>query len=50
MGPVINERQFDRIQGYIQAGQTEGAKLLIGGVDVTLLRDLSKACLCSQQF
>jgi len=25
MGPVINERQFDRIQGYIQAGQTEGA-------------------------
>jgi len=31
MGPVINERQFDRIQGYIQAGQTEGAKLLIGG-------------------
>jgi len=30
MGPVINERQFDRIQGYIQAGQTEGAKL-IGG-------------------
>jgi len=48
-GPVINERQFDRIQGYIQAGQTEGAKLL-GSGDVTLLRDLSKACLCSQQF
>ncbi|MDF5722280.1 MAG: aldehyde dehydrogenase family protein [Rhizonema sp. PD37] len=31
MGPVINERQFDRIQGYIQTGQTEGAKMVIGG-------------------
>lgn len=31
MGPVINDRQFDRIQGYIQAGQNEGATLLIGG-------------------
>ncbi|MDZ4877099.1 MAG: Betaine aldehyde dehydrogenase [Chroococcidiopsis cubana SAG 39.79] len=31
MGPVINEKQFDRIQGYIQAGQTDGAKMLIGG-------------------
>jgi len=31
MGPVINEQQFDRIQGYIQAGQTEGAKMVIGG-------------------
>lgn len=31
MGPIINERQFDRIQGYINAGQNEGAKLLIGG-------------------
>jgi len=31
MGPVINERQFQRIQGYIQAGKDEGANLLIGG-------------------
>lgn len=31
MGPVINQRQFDRIQGYIEAGQNEGAKLLLGG-------------------
>ncbi|MFH7028822.1 MAG: aldehyde dehydrogenase family protein [Heteroscytonema crispum UTEX LB 1556] len=31
MGPVINQRQFDRIQGYIEAGQKEGAKLLMGG-------------------
>lgn len=31
MGPVINQKQFDRIQGYIESGQAEGAKLLIGG-------------------
>jgi aldehyde dehydrogenase (NAD+)/betaine-aldehyde dehydrogenase len=31
MGPVINERQFDRIQNYIRVGESEGAKLLIGG-------------------
>ncbi len=31
MGPVINERQFERIQGYIQTGENEGAKLLLGG-------------------
>ena len=31
MGPVINERQFHRIQSYIKTGQSEGAKLLIGG-------------------
>jgi aldehyde dehydrogenase (NAD+)/betaine-aldehyde dehydrogenase len=31
MGTVINERQFDRIQAYIQAGKDEGANLLIGG-------------------
>jgi aldehyde dehydrogenase (NAD+)/betaine-aldehyde dehydrogenase len=35
MGPVINERQFDRIQDYIQAGQREGAKLLIGGSGIS---------------
>lgn len=31
MGPVINEIQFERIQNYIQLGEKEGAKLLIGG-------------------
>jgi acyl-CoA reductase-like NAD-dependent aldehyde dehydrogenase len=31
MGPVINERQFYRIQSYIKTGESEGAKLLIGG-------------------
>ncbi|HCO03335.1 MAG TPA: aldehyde dehydrogenase [Actinobacteria bacterium] len=31
MGPVIDRRQLDTIQRYIQAGQDEGAKLLTGG-------------------
>jgi len=49
MGPVINERQFDRIQGYIQAGQT-GAKLLIGGSGRYPVEGFEQGCLCSQQF
>ncbi|AKG23024.1 aldehyde dehydrogenase family protein [Calothrix sp. 336/3] len=32
MGPVINQRQFERVQSYIQAGIDEGAKLITGGV------------------
>jgi len=31
MGPVVSEVQFDKIQGLIQAGIDEGAKLLTGG-------------------
>ena len=31
MGPVIDRRQFDTIQRYVQIGQDEGAKLLTGG-------------------
>jgi len=31
MGPVIDRRQLDTIQRYIQVGQDEGAKLLTGG-------------------
>ena len=30
-GPVINQRQFERIQAFIAAGMGEGAKLIAGG-------------------
>ncbi len=31
IGPVVSEAQFEKIQGYIQKGIEEGAKLEIGG-------------------
>ncbi|MFE7156966.1 aldehyde dehydrogenase family protein [Streptomyces sp. NPDC057636] len=31
VGPVVSQKQFDRVQGYIRLGQEEGAKLLAGG-------------------
>ncbi|XP_071510493.1 aldehyde dehydrogenase, mitochondrial-like [Diadema antillarum] len=30
-GPQVDQEQFDKIMGYIQSGQSEGAKLLSGG-------------------
>lgn len=30
-GPQVDKTQFDKILGYIEAGQSEGAKLLCGG-------------------
>ena len=30
-GPQVSQEQFDRVMGYIAAGQKEGAKLLTGG-------------------
>ena len=30
-GPQVSQEQFDRVMGYITAGQKEGAKLLTGG-------------------
>jgi aldehyde dehydrogenase (NAD+) len=32
MGPVVNRRQFDRVQSLIQRGIDEGARLITGGV------------------
>lgn len=32
IGPVVNERQWNQIQGYIQAGLDEGARLVAGGL------------------
>ena len=31
IGPVVNKRQWDQIQGYIQKGINEGARLVAGG-------------------
>lgn len=31
MGPVINKQQFQRVLRYIEIGQQEGARLLLGG-------------------
>src|SRR2546421_7661320 len=30
-GPQVSQEQFDRVMGYIDAGQKEGAKMLTGG-------------------
>lgn len=32
IGPVVNKRQWDRIQAYIQTGLDEGARLVAGGL------------------
>jgi acyl-CoA reductase-like NAD-dependent aldehyde dehydrogenase len=31
IGPMVAQRQQDRVRGYIEAGQQEGAKLVVGG-------------------
>jgi aldehyde dehydrogenase (NAD+) len=31
MGPVVSKKQMDRVMGYIELGQKEGARLLAGG-------------------
>jgi acyl-CoA reductase-like NAD-dependent aldehyde dehydrogenase len=31
MGPLISQEQLDRVQGYVLAGQREGAELIYGG-------------------
>ena len=31
MGPLISERQLERVTGYIESGKTEGAQVVVGG-------------------
>ncbi len=31
VGPIVSQRQFDRVMGYIRSGSAEGAQLLTGG-------------------
>jgi acyl-CoA reductase-like NAD-dependent aldehyde dehydrogenase len=38
-GPLISAKQRSRVQGYIQQGIDEGAKLLVGGTDAPAGRD-----------
>lgn len=33
LGPIANQRQYDRVKYYLQLGQEEGATLLIGGAE-----------------
>lgn len=32
LGPLVSQTQYDRVQSYIQAGLTEGARLVAGGL------------------
>ena len=34
IGPLVSQRQQQRVRGYIQTGQHEGAQLVIGGTDM----------------
>ena len=31
IGPLVNERQWERVQGYIASGERDGAKAVVGG-------------------
>ena len=31
VGPMVSQKQYDRVQGYIRLGLEEGARLLVGG-------------------
>ncbi|GAB2866425.1 aldehyde dehydrogenase [Actinocorallia aurea] len=33
IGPLVAQRQQERVEGYIRIGQDEGAKVLVGGLD-----------------
>jgi acyl-CoA reductase-like NAD-dependent aldehyde dehydrogenase len=34
IGPLVAQRQQDRVRGYIETGQSEGARLVVGGSDM----------------
>ncbi|MGF7237455.1 MAG: aldehyde dehydrogenase [Frankia sp.] len=34
VGPMVARRQQDRVRGYIEQGQKEGARLVVGGTDL----------------
>ena len=34
IGPLVAQRQQERVRGYIEAGQQEGARLVTGGADL----------------
>ncbi|VTP91520.1 aldehyde dehydrogenase [Sphingobacterium daejeonense] len=42
VGPLFNEVQFNKVQGYIQSGIDEGAKVLTGGVGKSKGKEFEK--------
>jgi acyl-CoA reductase-like NAD-dependent aldehyde dehydrogenase len=62
MGPVVSERQMERVLGYIEAGSRDGARAVTGGrratskelvsgyfVEPTLLDDVERGSLLEQE-
>jgi betaine-aldehyde dehydrogenase len=41
VGPMVSQRQRDRVQGYIDIGRDEGARLAVGGERLELPSDLA---------
>jgi aldehyde dehydrogenase (NAD+) len=60
-GPLVNPRQLERVTGFIEAGQAEGARLVVGGdrpggeldvgnfVNPTLFADVDNAMSIAQE-
>ena len=42
VGPMVSERQRDRVRGYIDIGRDEGARLAVGGERLPLPSDLAE--------
>ena len=34
MGPLVSQRQQERVRGYIQTGQQDGARMVVGGTEM----------------
>jgi betaine-aldehyde dehydrogenase len=60
LGPLVAERQRDRVEGYIAKGKSEGARLVLGGgrpagldkgwyVDTTVFADVNNAMTIAQE-
>jgi aldehyde dehydrogenase (NAD+) len=60
MGPVISEKQMNRVLGYIEKGKEEGAELLVGGgrpahlpkgwfIEPTLFADVDNSMAIAQE-
>jgi aldehyde dehydrogenase (NAD+) len=41
IGPMVSERQRDRVEGYIDIGRSEGARVAVGGERLQLPADLA---------
>ncbi|WP_433474223.1 aldehyde dehydrogenase [Spirillospora sp. CA-142024] len=41
VGPMVSERQRDRVAGYVETGRSEGARVVVGGERLDLPGDLA---------